>query len=125
MPTDAWYVEESLTLLALCGPQTRLVNSYGVTEVTIDSTYFELGAGRDGAMTSSAMVPIGRPFPNQEIYVLDGGLTLGTGARRVLLQGRNLLDRRAYPSGDVSSHGVPRYYILAPRSVDASVVVRW
>ncbi|HEY0782897.1 MAG TPA: amino acid adenylation domain-containing protein, partial [Thermoanaerobaculia bacterium] len=71
--SDAWYVEESLALLELCGPQTRLVNSYGVTEVTIDSTFFELAPG-SGAMTSSAMVPIGRPFANQEVFVLDGNL---------------------------------------------------
>ena len=56
-------------------------------------------------------------------YVLDGGVTLGTGARRVLVQSRNLLDRRAYPSGDVSGSGVPRYYILAPRSLDVTVRV--
>src|SRR5262249_50744966 len=62
-----------LALLALCGPETRLVNSYGVTEVTIDSTFFELVPG-SGAMTSSAMVPIGRPFANQEVFVLDGNL---------------------------------------------------
>jgi hypothetical protein len=35
--------------------------------------------------------------------------------------GRNLLDRRAYPTGDVSGSGVPRYIILAPRSVDVTV----
>jgi iron complex outermembrane receptor protein len=57
-------------------------------------------------------------------YVLDGGASITIPGRRALqIQGRNLLDRRAYPSGDVSGGGVPRYYILAPRSVDATVRV--
>jgi len=53
-------------------------------------------------------------------YVLDAGMTLDLGGRTLLLTGRNLLDRRAYPSGDVSG-GEPRYFILAPRSVDLAV----
>jgi len=39
------------------------------------------------------------------------------------VHGRNLLERRAYPSGDVSG-GVPRYFILAPRSVDLTLTIR-
>jgi iron complex outermembrane receptor protein len=53
-------------------------------------------------------------------YVLDGGIALALGGRTLSITGRNLLDRRAYPSGDVSG-GAPRYFILAPRSVDLSV----
>jgi iron complex outermembrane recepter protein len=58
-------------------------------------------------------------------YVQDGGLTVNVGGRTLLVQGRNLLDRRAYPSGDVSGSGTPRYFILAPRSVDISVSIPW
>jgi iron complex outermembrane receptor protein len=54
-------------------------------------------------------------------YVLDGGAALTLAGRTLSLQGRNLLDRHAYPTGDVSSRGVPRYIILAPRSIDATV----
>jgi hypothetical protein len=50
-------------------------------------------------------------------YVLDAGVAIDLGGRSLLIQGRNLLDRRAFPSGDVSG-GVARYFILAPRSVD-------
>jgi iron complex outermembrane receptor protein len=56
-------------------------------------------------------------------YVLDGTLTLSLGQRTLLVQGRNLLGRRAFPSGDVTADGVARFFILAPRSVD--VAVRW
>ncbi|MGW0881879.1 non-ribosomal peptide synthetase/type I polyketide synthase [Streptomyces sp. NPDC002671] len=67
--SDSWKVEEYQRLRALCGPQTRLVNSYGVTEATIDSTYFE---GPADGLEPSMMVPIGRPFPNSALYILDG-----------------------------------------------------
>ena len=67
-------------------------------------------------------------------YVLDGGLTLlgdrGSDAATwwrnrltVTITGRNLLDRHAYPTGDVSGEGVPQYIILAPRSADVTVRV--
>ncbi|HWG98463.1 MAG TPA: amino acid adenylation domain-containing protein [Pilimelia sp.] len=66
--SDAWKVEEYQRLRALCGPDTRLVNSYGLSEATIDSTYFE---GPVDALDPSRMVPIGRPFPNSAVYLFD------------------------------------------------------
>lgn len=54
-------------------------------------------------------------------YVLDGGATVTLGGRTLLVQGRNLLDRRAYPSGAVSGSGEPRFFILAPRSLDVTL----
>ncbi|WP_455432703.1 non-ribosomal peptide synthetase/type I polyketide synthase [Streptosporangium soli] len=66
--SDAWKVEEYERLRALCGPRTRLVNSYGLSEATIDSTYFE---GPVDGLEPSQMVPIGRPFPNSALYILD------------------------------------------------------
>ncbi|MFI9782915.1 amino acid adenylation domain-containing protein [Kitasatospora sp. NPDC051984] len=66
--SDAWKVEEHRRLHALCGPGTRLVNSYGLTEATIDSAWFE---GPADGVEPGRMVPIGRPFPNSALYVLD------------------------------------------------------
>ncbi|MEU7564041.1 non-ribosomal peptide synthetase/type I polyketide synthase [Streptomyces eurythermus] len=66
--SDSWKVEEYDRLRSLCGPDTRLVNSYGLTEATIDSTYFE---GPTDGLEPSRMVPIGRPFPGTEVYILD------------------------------------------------------
>ena len=58
-------------------------------------------------------------------YVMDGGVRFEAGRRAAVhVVGRNLLDRRAYPSGDVSGSGVPRYFILAPRSADLTVTFR-
>ncbi|MFD0890575.1 AMP-binding protein, partial [Streptosporangium algeriense] len=66
--SDAWKVEEYQRLRALCGSRTRLVNSYGLSEATIDSAYFE---GPADELDPSQMVPIGRPFPNSALYILD------------------------------------------------------
>jgi amino acid adenylation domain-containing protein len=71
--SDSWYVQEYLTLQRLCGSQTRSINSYGVSEATIDSSYFELDTVN---LPTDALVPIGKPFGNTEIYVLDDRLQL-------------------------------------------------
>ncbi|MDJ1642705.1 non-ribosomal peptide synthetase/type I polyketide synthase [Streptomyces pakalii] len=66
--SDAWSVGEYRRLSELCGPGTRLVNSYGLTEATVDSAYFE---GPVDDLEPGAMVPIGRPLPNSTLHVLD------------------------------------------------------
>ncbi|MCC5614798.1 amino acid adenylation domain-containing protein, partial [Nostoc sp. CHAB 5836] len=70
--SDSLYVQEYQEFRRFCGEQTRLINSYGVTEACIDSTYFELGIGKLG----SGLVPIGRPFANTQVYILDRYLQL-------------------------------------------------
>jgi len=67
--SDAWYVAEHKRTLRRLGPNTRLINSYGLTETTIDSSYFE---GDAGLLPDAALVPIGRPLANVRLYVLDG-----------------------------------------------------
>ena len=57
-------------LRRLVEPDGRVVNSYGLTEATIDSTYFGGPPGdREG---EDGPVPIGRPLPGTRTYVLDG-----------------------------------------------------
>jgi amino acid adenylation domain-containing protein len=71
--SDGWYNHEYLKVRELCGPSTRVVNSYGLTEATIDSTWFE---GADGELPGDGMVPIGRAFPNTGILLLDRDMQL-------------------------------------------------
>ncbi|MFF2009539.1 amino acid adenylation domain-containing protein [Streptomyces sp. NPDC058195] len=66
--SDVWKVGEYRRLQELCGPGTRLINSYGVTEATIDSACFE---GPADDLESGRMVPIGRPLGNTTLHVLD------------------------------------------------------
>jgi amino acid adenylation domain-containing protein len=51
---------------ARIGGTVRLVNSYGPTEATVAATACDLGPGAAGRE-----VPIGRPLPGRETYVLD------------------------------------------------------
>jgi amino acid adenylation domain-containing protein len=72
--SDTWHRREYARLQARAGPGTRVINSYGVAEATIDSSWFE--AGVDEALDDDRPLPIGRPFPGVRLYVLDehGGL---------------------------------------------------
>ena len=66
--SDIWYAGEYKRFQSFVGPQTRVINSFGLTEATIDSTYFEASSLR---LPDERLVPIGRPFPNSTIFLLD------------------------------------------------------
>ena len=66
--SDYWYPEDQQHLQACCVADTCLVQSYGVTEATIDSTYQILPWRQDDSIHT---VPIGIPFPNVRIHILD------------------------------------------------------
>ncbi len=65
---DSWYNREYTALQRFCGPETRMVNAYGVTEATVDSSYFEADVSD---LPESDPVPIGRPMGNMQLYILD------------------------------------------------------
>ncbi|MFI6306794.1 amino acid adenylation domain-containing protein [Amycolatopsis thailandensis] len=65
---EKWHVKEFRLARRLVGPDNRVVNSYGVTEVTVDNVCFE---GSVDHLADDAPLPIGRPFPNNRVYVLD------------------------------------------------------
>jgi len=66
--SDSWYMKDYEQLKGLCSPKTRLINSYGVTEATVDSSYFEnIGTPEK----YEHLVPIGKPISNTQIYILD------------------------------------------------------
>jgi amino acid adenylation domain-containing protein/non-ribosomal peptide synthase protein (TIGR01720 family) len=69
--SEPWLVDDSAALLGQLSPEARNVivtNNYGATETTVDSTVFGL---RTDSAGSSAIVPIGRPLANTQVYVLD------------------------------------------------------
>jgi amino acid adenylation domain-containing protein len=69
--SDSWYIRDYQRVKNLCGLNTKLINAYGVSEATIDSTYFE---AENLNLSSDGIVPIGRPFPNTLVYLLDYNL---------------------------------------------------
>ncbi|MFI5930813.1 amino acid adenylation domain-containing protein [Actinoplanes sp. NPDC051494] len=65
---EKWYVHEYRRARALVGAGGRVVNSYGVTEATIDNAYFD---GDVAGMGDDAVLPIGRPYPGNVLTVRD------------------------------------------------------
>lgn len=49
-------------------PKARFVNLYGPTEITCNCTYYEI----DRPFADSETLPIGRAFPNCDVFLLDG-----------------------------------------------------
>ncbi|WP_069162745.1 non-ribosomal peptide synthetase/MFS transporter [Nocardia altamirensis] len=65
---EEWRVREFDLARRLVGPANRVVNAYGVTEVSVDNVWFE---GSVDHLPATAPLPIGKPFPNNRVYVLD------------------------------------------------------
>uniref|UniRef100_UPI00061907BB non-ribosomal peptide synthetase n=1 Tax=Paenibacillus wulumuqiensis TaxID=1567107 RepID=UPI00061907BB len=65
---DTWYAKDFADLRHLFHEQVTFINSYGVTEVTVDNLYFELGPA---TVLEGEIVPIGRPLPHIRAYILD------------------------------------------------------
>ncbi|MGG3806588.1 amino acid adenylation domain-containing protein [Metabacillus fastidiosus] len=71
--SDSCPINEYKKLLKLYGSSMRIINSYGVTEATVDSSYYEEDYGRLPQITNT---PIGKPLNNTKFYVLSSSLTL-------------------------------------------------
>ncbi|WP_323158432.1 non-ribosomal peptide synthetase [Pseudomonas viridiflava] len=69
--SDIWTAHSARQLRRLCGDQVQIVQAYGVTEASIDSSCFEF----DAHSSLEGVLPIGRALANTRIYLLD---TLGT-----------------------------------------------
>ncbi|WP_075342809.1 non-ribosomal peptide synthetase [Tenacibaculum agarivorans] len=67
--SDIFHIHDYKRLYERFGKSIRLINSYGVTEATIDSSYYEV---EDVSLLSEvSTVPIGKPLHNTSFYVLD------------------------------------------------------
>ncbi|MCP4660714.1 MAG: amino acid adenylation domain-containing protein, partial [bacterium] len=64
---DRLLPEPAADMQRLVGRRVRMVNTYGPTETTVVATLCELTG--DGEVE----IPIGRPVPNAEVYVVDQG----------------------------------------------------
>ncbi len=103
-------------------PPTLTPAALSTQQVTWAPAHWLILTGDGRYQGRTFLAPFGDPrLTTPPFFVLAGGATLRIVGRELLVQGRNLLDRRAYPSGDVSGDGVPRYYILAPRNVVVSL----
>jgi amino acid adenylation domain-containing protein len=70
--SEAWTNERCRSFLRQCGPGTRLINAYGLTEATIDSTWFEPSS--EDELPPGRFVPVGKPLANTRVHILDKDL---------------------------------------------------
>ncbi|UOY90729.1 non-ribosomal peptide synthetase [Bacillus glycinifermentans] len=66
--SDVIKAQDFYTLNKRFGKELRIMNSYGVTEATIDSSYYEVQMSQE---LREEFVPIGIPLPNVQLYVLN------------------------------------------------------
>ena len=64
--SDSFNNQDYNALKDKLGNSIRIINSYGVTEATIDSTYYD-----DYKKDLNGFTPIGKPFSNTKIIILD------------------------------------------------------
>jgi acyl-CoA synthetase (AMP-forming)/AMP-acid ligase II/acyl carrier protein len=111
--SDLWNMAEFAALERLLGPDTRLVNSYGLTEAAIDSTFY---TREQGEPVAERPVPIGRPFANTQALVLDEYLQLcARGVPGILyLGGPNLARGYRGDPGLTARKFLPNPFAAAP-----------
>ncbi|WP_036667671.1 non-ribosomal peptide synthetase, partial [Paenibacillus sp. UNC217MF] len=74
MGSDRFAVKDYQRVYDRFGSIMRILNSYGVTEACIDASYYEEMNG--SILPQEGSVPIGRPLPHANLYVLGQGGTL-------------------------------------------------
>lgn len=104
---DIWQMDEYRRLKRVCREDALVVNSYGITETTIDSTFFEMTAKDEAA---EGIIPIGRPYANTKLYILDAN--------------RNLLPARVPGELYIGGNGVARGYLNRPE-LTAEKFIEW
>ncbi|SEC23137.1 amino acid adenylation domain-containing protein [Tenacibaculum sp. MAR_2009_124] len=67
--SDVFHPHDFKRLYENFGNNIRITNSYGLTEATIDSSYYE--AKSISELSSLSNIPIGKPLYNTQFYILD------------------------------------------------------
>ena len=122
--SDSLPIQYYRTLIERFGAGMRIINSYGVTEATIDSSYFE---ARGTSMPSGNITPIGKPLQNTRFYILDqefGDVPIGV-AGELYIGGEGLA--RGYLNREALT---TERFISLPRAIPERVyktgdIARW
>ncbi|WP_343859295.1 amino acid adenylation domain-containing protein, partial [Fulvivirga kasyanovii] len=68
MGSDTCHMADYKRLLQRFGTHTRVINSYGTTETTIDASFYE---EKYENLPDTNITPIGKPLNNTQLYILD------------------------------------------------------
>jgi amino acid adenylation domain-containing protein len=92
------------------GKEIKVINSYGVTEATIDSTYYD-----DYKKDLNGFTPIGKPFSNTKIKILDSyGNLVPTGVYGEICIGGDGLARGYFNNEDLTA----KKFVINPFKID-------
>lgn len=69
--SDRWYMREHRWARGIFAPGTTVIHTFGLTETTIDTAYY---LDCDPALPGTELTPIGRPWLNVRMYILDSSL---------------------------------------------------
>jgi amino acid adenylation domain-containing protein len=69
--SDRWYVREHQELQGLCGERTRAIHSFGMTETSFDTAWFN---GTEEELAPFHLTPLGRPFANVRVHIVSSSL---------------------------------------------------
>ncbi len=72
--SDVFHPHDFKRLYENFGNNIRITNSYGLTEATIDSSYYEAKSISELSLLSN--IPIGKPLYNTQFYILDNAKNL-------------------------------------------------
>ncbi|TCP59055.1 amino acid adenylation domain-containing protein [Tumebacillus sp. BK434] len=123
---DALASADYALLLERFGDRMRMVNCYGITEATIDSSAYEAKKGEyDPTLYST--VPIGRPNANTRLYILDTDLRpQPIGVAGELYVGGAAVARGYYNRPDLTAERfLPSPFEPGERLYKSGDLVRW
>ena len=119
--SDSWYINNARRIKEILPASTRLFNTYGVTEATIDSSYCELTDELLSALPEHMMVPIGKPMNNVCMFIVDqdfniqpqgvaGELLIGGDSLATGYWGNETLSKEKFVSDSVTGNVLQRLY---------------
>ncbi len=68
--SDQWVMGEYRAVKKLCGKESQVISSYGLTETTIDSSFYEEDS-EVPLLDDRSPVPIGKPFNHVNFYLAE------------------------------------------------------
>ncbi|MBU7314572.1 non-ribosomal peptide synthetase [Paenibacillus oleatilyticus] len=122
--SDSCSVEEYAKLQTRFGADIRILNVYGVTEASIDTSYYEEPLDK---LPGAGYVPIGKPMPNMRMYVVNDRMQLQpVGVPGELVIGGAGVARGYYRKPELSAEKfVANPFVPGERLYRTGDLVRW
>ncbi len=121
---DAFPTAHYNRILERFGDKLRIINSYGVTECTIDNSHFE---SKELLSEKLNYVPIGKPLRNNKFYIVDSNLNpVPVGVFGELCVAGNSVGQGYYKRPELTAEKfVPSPFVEEERMYRTGDLARW